>query len=83
MPKEYEKIKYLPAEKSLKVSFITYADLECLLNKYNFVKVTPKILTQRKKLSINLQDMHGLQYAGLMRQKTDAIVRGEKISVKI
>ena len=27
MPKEHEKIKYLPGEKSLKVPFIIYADL--------------------------------------------------------
>ena len=33
MPKEYEKIKYLPGEKSLKVLFVIYADLECLLEK--------------------------------------------------
>ena len=33
MPKEHEKIKYLSGEKSLKVPFITYADLECLLKK--------------------------------------------------
>ena len=31
MPKELEKIKYLPGDKSLRVPFITYADLECLL----------------------------------------------------
>ena len=33
MPKENEKIKYLPGEKSLKAPFIVYADLECLLEK--------------------------------------------------
>ena len=33
MPKEDEKIKYLPGEKSLKVPFIIYADLECVLKK--------------------------------------------------
>ena len=33
MPKDDEKIKYLPGEMSLKVSFIVYADLECLLKK--------------------------------------------------
>ena len=32
MPKEGEKIlKYSPGDKSLKVPFIIYADLECLL----------------------------------------------------
>ena len=33
MPKEHEKIKYLPGEKSLKVLFIIYMDLEWLLKK--------------------------------------------------
>ena len=33
MPKEHEKIKSLPGEKSLKVPFINFADLECLLKK--------------------------------------------------
>ena len=38
MPKEHEKIEYLPGEKSLKAPFIIYADLECLLKKRNIVK---------------------------------------------
>ena len=83
IPKKHEKIKYLPGEKSLKVPFIIYADLECLLKKCNLVKITPKILTQRKKLSTNLQDTHGVQYACLMIQKTDAIFIEEKIVSKI
>ena len=71
MPKKHEKIEYLPGEKSLKALFIVCADLECLLKKRNIVKIILKILTQRKKLSINLQDTHGVQYAHLMIQKTE------------
>ena len=82
MPKEHEKIKYLPGEKSLKVPFIIYADLECLLKKCDLVKITLKILTQKKKLSTNLQDTHGVQYARLMIQKTDAIFKEERIALK-
>ena len=82
MPKEHQKIKYLPGEKSLKAPFIVYADLECLLKKCHLVKITPKIVTQRKKLSINLQDTHGVQYALLMIQKTDVIFIAEKIAWK-
>ena len=82
MPEEHEKIKYLPGEKSLKAPFIICADLECLLKKRNIVKIILKILIQRKKLSINLQDTHGVQYARLMIQKTDAIFIGEKIASK-
>ena len=58
MPKKHEKIKYLPGEKSLKVPFIIHADLQCLLKKSCLVKITTKILTQRKKLSAKLQDTH-------------------------
>ena len=64
MPIEHAKIEYLPVEKSLKC--IVYADLECLLKKYYLVKIILKILIQRKKLSINLQDTHGVQYAHLI-----------------
>ena len=82
MPKEQEKIKYISAEKSLKAPFIVYKDLECLLKKCHLVKITPKILTQRKNLSINIYDTHGVQYARLMMQKTDVIFMGEKITWK-
>ena len=77
MPKEHEKITYLPREKSLKAPFIIYADLECLLKKRNIVKIILKILTERKKLSTNPQDRHGVQYAHLMIQKTNTIFIGE------
>ena len=82
MPKEHEKIKYLSGEKSLKVLFIVDADSECLFKKCNIVKIILKILTQRKKQSINLQDMHGVQYAHLMIQKADAIFIGERMVLK-
>ena len=38
---------------------------------------------KEKKLSTNLQDTHGAQYARLMIQKTDAIFIGERIALKI
>ena len=82
MPKKHEKIKYLPGEKSFKAPFIIYAYLECLLKKIRSCKNTPKILTQIKKLSIDLQDTHGVQYAYFMIQKTDAILIGERIVLK-
>ena len=56
MPKWFEKIlKYNHGEKSLKAPFAIYPDLECLLNKSNLVKTILKIVTQKKKLSMNLQ----------------------------
>ena len=42
MPKEHEEIKYLPAEKSLKVPFIIYADLEYLLKKVRSCQNNPE-----------------------------------------
>ena len=82
MPKEHEKIKKLPGEKSLKAQFLAFVDLECLLKKHNIVKIILKIFIQRKKLSINLQDTHGVQYAHLMKQKINAIFIGERIVLK-
>ena len=38
MPKENEKMKYLPGEKSLKAPFIAYVDLECILEKMQYCK---------------------------------------------
>ena len=59
-----------------------YADLECIYKKNNIVKIILKILTLRKKLSINLQDTHCVQYAHLMIQKTNAIFKEERIVLK-
>ena len=50
MPNENNKIlKYNPGEKSLKVPFIIYADLECILRKINACQVNPtKSYTEKK-----------------------------------
>ena len=52
MPDEDKKIlKYIPGEKSLKVLFIIYADLECLLRKINICQINPeKSYTEKKAL---------------------------------
>ena len=43
MPEEYNKIlKYNEGEKSMKVPFIIYADLECLLEKMNTCHINPE-----------------------------------------
>ena len=51
MPKEHEEIKYLPEEKSLKVPFIIYADLECLLKKMLSSKNNPENYYVEKKVT--------------------------------
>ena len=60
MPKQHEKMKHLPREKSLKVPFIIYAGLECLLKKVQSCQNNLKNYAE-KKLSTNLQHMHGVQ----------------------
>ena len=49
MPKENEKIKYLPGEKSLKVPFIAYVDLECIFKKMKYCQNNPKNPHTEKK----------------------------------
>ena len=50
MPDKGNKIlRYIPGEKSLKVPFIIYADLECLLKKINTCSNNPKKLYTEKK----------------------------------
>ena len=50
MPKKHEEIKHLPGEKSSKVPFITYADLECLLKKMRSRKNNPENSYTEKKV---------------------------------
>ena len=50
MPKEYEKIKYLPGEKLLKVPFIIYVDSECLLKKVRSCQNNPENSYTEKKV---------------------------------
>ena len=59
MPEEDKKIlKYNHKDKSLKTPFISYADLEFLLERSNLVKTIPKNLILREKLSTSLQVTH-------------------------
>ena len=50
MPEESKNVlKYRPGDKSLKLPFIIYADLECLLKKEQFCQNNPKnSYTERK-----------------------------------
>ena len=50
IPKEHEKIKYWPAEKSLKVSFVIYVDIECLLKKVQSSQYNPENSYTEKKV---------------------------------
>ena len=68
MPSEDNKLlKYNSGEKSLKVPFIIYADLERFLQKINTCQIL-KNLTQKRKLSINPQAIHWLNTVHLITQ---------------
>ena len=49
MPKEHEKIEYLPQEKLLKAPFIVCSDLECLIEKIQSCQDHPKKSYTEKK----------------------------------
>ena len=56
MPKDDDKIlKYIHGEKSLKVPFIVYIDLESLLKKDQPCQNNPKKSYTEKKLNMRLQ----------------------------
>ena len=68
MPNDNKKIlKYKHGEKSIRVPFVIYADLECLLEKMHSCQNNPENLTQRKKLSKRLVVTRCLQIVLLMK----------------
>ena len=57
MPDEDDKmLRYISGEQSLKVPFIIYADLECLLQKINGCQNNPKKSYTEKKAIHRLSD---------------------------
>ena len=81
MPDEDNKIlKYNPGEKSLKVPFIIYADLECLLEIIKTCQNNLEKSIQKKKLNIRLQVTLELHAVHLINQKLHGIITEEKIA---
>ena len=79
MPDEDNRtLKYNHGEKSLKVPFIVYADLDVYYKKHVHIKIILKNLAQREKLSIYLQVTHGVQFLHLMHQKTNVVITESK-----
>ena len=76
MPDEDKKIlKYNTGEKSLKVPFIIYADLEFLLRKIDTCQNDPKkSFTEKIAKHIYLQVTHGLCFVHLINQKMNRII---------
>ena len=85
MPNEENKIlKYNYGEKLLKAPVITYADLECLLEKIHSCQNNfEKSYTEKKQLSIHLPVIHNLQVVRLTPQNTNLIVTEVKIVWKV
>ena len=82
MPKEYEKMKYLRGEKSLKAPFIVYVDLECTLEKMQYCQNNPKNSYTERKAKHKPSGYAWCSICSLMIQKTNAIFIGEKIVLK-
>ena len=73
MPKKDNKIlKYNHGDKSMKVLFINYADLEYLLEKIQTCNNNPKKLSTTKIIKHTI--IHCLKIVHLMLQKTSLIV---------
>ena len=83
MPKEHEKIKYLPGEKSLKAPFITYVVLECLLKKTQYHQNNPRNFYTEKKAQHKHSGHAWCSICSFDIQKTSTIFIGERIVLKI
>ena len=88
MPNEDNKIlKYNQGEKSMKVPFVIYVDLECLLKKHTHVNIILKNHQQKKKTMYIPSVTHCLQIVHLTQPscaqpKTNLIVTTAKIAWK-
>ena len=80
MPEEDNKIlKYNHGEKSIKLPFIIYADLESLLEKMNTCIVILKNHQQLKEINIHALVIHCLHNVHLIQQKISLIITEAKI----
>ena len=79
MPKEHEKIKYLPGEKLLNVPFIIYAYLACPLKKVQSCQNNPKNSSTEKNIKHKPLGYAWCSICSFDETKTDAIFIGEKI----
>ena len=71
-PKENDKIlKYNYGEKSIKVSFVIYADLECLLEKIDTYQNHPQKSSTTKKNKLLASVFSFLHIVHLMQQKVN------------
>ena len=72
MPNEFEKIlKYNPGEKSLKVPFVIYADLECLLEKIYSCQNDPKKSSTEEKVEHTLSSYPWITCSSFNKSKNE------------
>ena len=72
MPNENSKIlKYNPGEKPLKVPFIIYADLECLLEKIDTCQNNPEKSYTEKKAEHKPSGYSRVTYCSFDKSKTE------------
>ena len=71
--KDNNTLKYSHREKSLKVPFTIYADLECLLIKQQSCQNNPNDSYTEKKLCVNLAATHYISLAHLIQNKTNTV----------
>ena len=79
MPDEDKKIlKYNPGEKSLKVPFVIYADLECLLEKMDSCQNDPKKSSTEKKAEHMSSGYSWVTRCSFDNQKTNGVITEQK-----
>ena len=83
MPKEHEKIKNLPGEKSLKAPFIVYADLECILEKIQYCQNNPINSYTEKKSKHKPSGYAWSLICSFDDTKNKGYFHGERIVLKI
>ena len=78
-----EKLKHNPGEKSKKVPFVIYADLECILRKTNAYQVNPTKSYTVKKAKHKTSGYSLVTYCSLDKSKTECNYYRGKDCIKI
>ena len=82
MPKEHEKIEYLPEGKSSIAPFIVYVDLECLIEKIFSCQNNPKNSYTEKKAKHKPSSYVRSLICSFDDTKNNIIFIGERIALK-
>ena len=77
--KDNNTTKYNQGEKSIKLPFVIYADLECLLEKISTCQNNPMNHQQLKLINIHHRVIHYSRIVHSINQKINSIIIEEKI----